>query len=59
MHFFAPNTDGEDEFVESVRPAERSTDDDMLGSAADSGDFLADLGAYGSSSRRTPSALTL
>ena len=39
------------EFVESVRPAERSIDDDVLGSV--------DPEESGSSSRRIPSALTL
>ena len=33
---------GEDEFVESVKPADKSIDDDTIGPAAD--DFLADLG---------------
>ncbi|KAK1680966.1 hypothetical protein QYE76_041814 [Lolium multiflorum] len=51
--------DGGDELVESVKPAERSIDDDMVDPAADGDGFLADLGTKGSSNRRTPSALTL
>ena len=38
--------DGGDEFVESVKPADRSIDDDSIDPAAD--DFLADLGTNGS-----------
>jgi hypothetical protein len=35
--------EGEDEFVELVRPAERSNDDDRLGPAAGGCDSLVDL----------------
>ena len=51
--------DGGDEFVESVKPADRSIDDDMIDPAADGDGFLADLGTNGSTSRRIPSVLTL
>jgi hypothetical protein len=51
--------DGGDEFVESVKPADRSIDDDMIDPATDGDGFFADPGKNGSGSRRTPSALML
>ena len=51
--------DGEEEFVESVKPADRSTDEDADEPVADEDGFLADLEMNGSGSRRTPCVLTL
>jgi hypothetical protein len=51
--------DGGDEFIESIKPADRSIDDDMIDPAVDGGSFLADLGTNGLISRRIPSMLTL
>jgi hypothetical protein len=49
--------DGGDEFIESVKPVDRSIDDDTIDPAAD--DFLADLGTNGSISGRIPFMLPL
>jgi hypothetical protein len=51
--------DGEEEFIESVKLADRSTDEGAIDLATDGDGFLADPETNGLGSRRIPSALTL
>ena len=51
--------DGEEEFVESVKPSDRSTDEDATDPATVGDGFLTDPETNDSGSRRIPSILML